>query len=121
VFAEDFGAWDYVVNLASETKYSQAEQVGCSLFFFFLFCLCLLFCFAGGMCVEIVSTMMRCGIVDMHRMFVFDKRIACASVVSATTSAGIGASLLCVARQYAQTKKKKNARDRDAAPLDDAC
>ena len=27
VFTEDFGAWDYVVNLAAETKYSQAEQV----------------------------------------------------------------------------------------------
>lgn len=27
VFAEDFGKWDVVVNCASETKYSQAEQV----------------------------------------------------------------------------------------------
>jgi len=27
VFAEDFGKWDIVVNCASETKYSQSEQV----------------------------------------------------------------------------------------------
>ncbi len=27
VFKEDFGKWDFVVNLAAETKYSQTEQV----------------------------------------------------------------------------------------------
>jgi nucleoside-diphosphate-sugar epimerase len=29
VFKEDFGKWDFVVNLAAETKYSQTEQVRC--------------------------------------------------------------------------------------------